>query len=163
MICCFVFFLIIIRGGAKLDPDLRAAAYRAAVSSLFFAPAVLQQNFDWLLAYYQSAGSTAADRMNALMLLCRTTDTALVDRLLDLSLDESKIRAQDTASVLIASAIQHRGRVWSFVERNFDTLKTRYAKHLFTFSNLVTRVAEGFRTQEALDAVSCRSWAFWVC
>lgn len=142
-----------LRTSRALDPDLRASAYRAAVSRERNA-AQLAVNFDWLLQYYQSTGSTAADRTSALYALCSTTDNALFSRLLTLSLDKTQVRAQDTASVLIVAARNNREAVWNFMELKYDELKARYATELFTFGEMVSVVASGFRTTTALERVN---------
>ncbi len=133
---------------------MRLPAYRAAVSGVYFDEAAIAGHFTWLLQRYQSSGSTAADRTNALMALCHTTSVSLFDRLLAVSLDENQVRAQDTASLLNECAYQDRERVWVFIEAHYDALDERYGKHLFTLANLMANVASRFRTQATHDRVA---------
>lgn len=144
-------FEAIVRG-ESVHPDLRVACYRAAM--MVQDDTVLERNYNFLLAFYRSTSGSSADRVSALMAMTYCKKEVFLQRLIQASLDENIIRAQETSSVIAGIALRGNRRLaWNFVKLNFDTLSKRYAAHLFTFSSLLTTVTDGFHTTEDLADV----------
>ena len=138
-------------GNDDVPADNREAAYHAAM--LADDEANFRENYEWLMKHYMSHKFSSYDRTNALYSVAYCSDESIVSDFLKDSLNLAKVRAQDTSSVIIVVSRVHRELAWEFLKTNYDVLKTRYEKQLFSFTNLVSSVATSVDQQESRDEV----------
>lgn len=77
-------------------------------------------------------------------------------RLLGFSLNESKIRSQDSVSIIDSIASNSAGRLiaWQFVQDHYSELYDRYGEGSFAFSRLIIANTAHFNTEEKKIEVS---------
>ena len=73
-----------------------------------------------------------------------------------MSLEEDKVRKQDTVSLIAHTSDSTTGRVlaWNFLKQRWPEFHRRYGDGAFEMSNLINSVAGGFKTQHDFDDVS---------
>nr|XP_002738531.2 PREDICTED: endoplasmic reticulum aminopeptidase 1-like [Saccoglossus kowalevskii] len=78
------------------------------------------------------------------------------DKYLAWSLDEKKIRSQDTVSVvsqIAGNPFRGRELVWDFVTKNWQTFLDRYSTGSFEMDNLITAMTTGFSERSDLEKI----------
>jgi hypothetical protein len=91
--------------------------------------------------------------------LCKIKDRhfiVLCCRYLQYSVDETKVRIQDTVSVIAYVSRNPLGRrlAWDFVRSQWDTLFTKYGTGSFGFGRLVRYITAYFNTRFEVEEVS---------
>eukprot|EP01135_Chromosphaera_perkinsii_P005100 Nk52_evm11s316 gene=Nk52_evmTU11s316 len=81
--------------------------------------------------------------------LAKAREPYLLEKYLVFSLDETKVRSQDTISVIAAVARNNiaTDMVWRFFQDNYDVLLGRYGKTSFSFASLIKSVSYRFASQ----------------
>ncbi|XP_077996935.1 endoplasmic reticulum aminopeptidase 2-like [Glandiceps talaboti] len=135
--------------GTDVSPDLKPIVYCSGVRNGG------EEEFNAVWEKYQEA-SVPTEIRKLLSALSCTKDEDLLQRLLESSLDDTKIRTQDADSVIISVANnEHNGQniAWQFFKDNWDELTKRYAGESFTMGKLIKGVISGFNTEEQLQEV----------
>jgi len=131
----------------SLDPDLRAAVYYTAVEYGGEA------EYYWLLNRYRTS-NVAAEKTRCLHALSRARQPYLLTRTLELSLNPSIVRSQDTVQLvsLVASNVYGTELAWSFFRKNYREFLNRYAGS-YTLGNLILGVTGHFSSRVKFQEV----------
>ncbi|KAL9985907.1 hypothetical protein ACROYT_G008360 [Oculina patagonica] len=97
-----------------------------------------------------------SEKRKLMYALTNSRNKGILTRLLGFSLDETKIRSQDSVAVIDSIARNPEGRLiaWKFVQDNYDKLFNRYGKGSFDFSRLIKSNTAHFNTEEMKTQVS---------
>lgn len=98
----------------------------------------------------------ASEKTKLMYALAATQESWLLDRYLNLGLNESVVKAQDVSYVFsYVSNYNSKGRylAWSFMKENWKTIEERYVESFFTMRRIFSSVTSGFSTQYELDQV----------
>lgn len=130
-----------------LPSDVREAVYATGMQDGG------AEAFDFMLNRYRTT-TVGAEAIRCLRALAKASQPWLISRLLQLSLDQSVIRAQDGIILLVAVAQNSVGAplVWDFVRDNFGALLRTYGEGA-QFSNLLRGVTERFQTERRYEEV----------
>ena len=134
-----------IKLGEYVHPDLRVASYRSAMT-METDEAKLLENFDFLLKVYRSTTGSSSDRSSALYALAYAKSMTILNKLLDVVLDENFVRQQDQISMLIRISRSNPRLSWDFCKSHYDSLKEHFGQQLFSFTSLIDNVAMNFAT-----------------
>ena len=133
----------------ELDPDLRQVVYATVAEN------ASRTDYDALMRIYEST-DFSEEKVRVLRALGALTNEELIRSALDFSMDEKKVRRQDTPILLAALGMNTAARplVWEFVKANWDELKKRYHGGGFgSVTRVVKGTLSGFTTQgELADA-----------
>ncbi|KAL9985906.1 hypothetical protein ACROYT_G008359 [Oculina patagonica] len=132
-----------------ITPNLRNIIYSIGVKDANEAT--------WNKVFERFQSETVPSEKRKLMYaLTNSRDQGILTRLLNYSLDESKIRSQDSVAVIDSIAKNPEGRLlaWKFVQVNYDELFKRYGKGSFDFSRLIKSNTAHFNTEEMKTQVS---------
>jgi aminopeptidase N len=123
-------------------PEYKLAVYAAGIQYGG------EEEWQFLWRQYQQS-IVPTEKRHLLKSLAKTTDASRLERYLQMSLDESEIRKQDTVSVLagIANSAAGRTLAWNFVKRNWKEFDRRYSGGSFEMSNLITAVTAFFTSE----------------
>ncbi|CAH1788830.1 unnamed protein product [Owenia fusiformis] len=113
-----------------------------------------EDTWDWMFQKYLKE-TVPSERRIYLMSLSYTENGYLLNRLLQYSLDKSKIRSQDQVSVIAHVALNPAGTVlnWRFVQQNWEALVREHIVGSFAFTGLVFSSTKYFSTQFDYDQV----------
>jgi len=91
---------------------------------------------------------TPSEKSKLLYALSATTDALRLNRFLQLSLDESKVRSSETPSVIQSVAANPAGRIlaWRFVRANWDVLHARYHNVMMKMKRVIVGSTGHFTT-----------------
>lgn len=125
-------FIGYLRNNETLDVDLKTVIYYYGIANTGY------EEWDELFKKYQST-TVASEKSKLLYGLSGSSEPWLLRRLLRYSLDSTKIRSQDTVTVVNYVARSPIGRefAWKFVKENWATFYTRYAKLSFRLAYLI--------------------------
>ena len=140
-------FGLFLQEPSSLSPDLKGAVYALAAQSGD------QQTFADMHRLSQET-PLQEEKVRLLQSLTRFTDSALLQRTLDLALSPD-VRIQDTVAMIIGVAgNRHNGAqlAWDFVKANWAEFDRRYGSGGFAIMRLVG-ITGNFVTQEARDDV----------
>jgi len=94
-----------------------------------------------------------AERRFIMKAFSRVKDKKKLQIILDSSLDDTKVRVQDTVPLMMTLVkLGGRKQVWRFIEKNFDGLAARYGGR-YQLGSLVSEVAGGFYKQREYEEV----------
>ncbi|KAK3789885.1 hypothetical protein RRG08_060438 [Elysia crispata] len=130
-----------------MNNELRGAVYSTGVK--------YGTKSDWDLVYDRYVASkVASDRASLLSSLGSSKDVRVLQILLQYSLDTSRIKSQDAASVLSAVARNRNGllQAWRFLRQNWDMLIQRFGVTSSIIRHMV-HITAFFNTQFDLDEV----------
>jgi aminopeptidase N len=128
---------------ASLPPDLRAVVYSLAAEGgdvdTFDALRRLEGEFD-----------LQEEKVRLLTALARFRQPELIQRTLDLSLDQQQVRVQDTPRLImgLAAASRSLAPTWEFMKANWAEFDRRYGGGGFAIMRLVA-IPGGFTNKEA--------------
>jgi len=131
-----------------ISPHIRGIVYHTAIKF----GGVEEWEFLWN-KYQSTIDPTEKSRM--LYALSGTKEPWLLDRLLEYSLDESKIRTQDMLHAIsgVGSHIYGRLLTWDFIRKNFDKIVGKVGKDAMEISYLISIATRGFNTEFHLKEV----------
>ncbi|XP_071098659.1 endoplasmic reticulum aminopeptidase 1-like isoform X1 [Haliotis cracherodii] len=133
---------------ASIDPNLKTVIYMTGVK--------YGTEEDWreCLKVYEET-HVPSEKQKMLMSMSYSRDTRLLNQYLGFSLNTSKVRSQDTETVINSIAANPSGQLlaWRFVQQNWDTFSERYKGGSFGMSRLIKGVASHFSTQFDYDEV----------
>lgn len=129
---------------ADSDNHKRSTVYDPDTFNIFlshtmrFERADNQTKYSFLIRMYSNAISTST-KMSYLKALASVEDKELLTDLIDKSLEENFLRAQDFFSFMSYIADNPQGLEigWNFYRQNYDTLVERYFKNVFLRKNSV--------------------------
>ncbi|NWV65277.1 AMPN Aminopeptidase, partial [Malurus elegans] len=129
-----------------VHPNLRSAIYCSMVATGG------EDVWNFLWEKFQNATVVSeADKLRT-ALSC-STQTWILKRYLEYTLDPTKIRKQDATSTInsIASNVVGQPLAWDFIRGNWRTLFSQYGGGSFSFSNLILSVTQRFSTEFELQ------------
>ena len=132
---------------SSLRPDLRALVYNLAADQgndeTFETMKRLEREFD-----------LQEEKVRMQMALTQSSQPELLQRALDMSVDQDQIRVQDAPRILMGVGGNIRGLnlTWEFMKNNWPELERRYAGGGFAIMRLVS-ITGGFATEEAAQDV----------
>ncbi|XP_074661085.1 glutamyl aminopeptidase-like isoform X2 [Tubulanus polymorphus] len=134
--------------GTVLDPNLKDVVYHAGIVGGD------EDNWNYCWEQYNKT-QVPSEKSKLLYALAATKDGILLNKYLQFSLDQTKIRPQDTVSVIISVANNRVGKylAWRFVQQNWDLLVSRYGEGSFDMTKLILRTPAHFTTQFDHDEV----------
>uniref|UniRef100_A0AAY4EEY7 Aminopeptidase n=1 Tax=Denticeps clupeoides TaxID=299321 RepID=A0AAY4EEY7_9TELE len=129
-----------------IHPNLRATVYCSAIAE----GGTEEWDFAWKMMKNSSVASES-DKLRAALSCSR--DTWLLNRYLNFTLDQDKIRKQDATSTIVSIARSVHGQMlaWDFVRRNWEYMFTQYGVGSFSFASLISGVTASFSTEEELS------------
>ncbi|NWX15195.1 AMPN Aminopeptidase, partial [Aegotheles bennettii] len=129
-----------------IPPNLRSAIYCSMVAT----GEVDTWDFIWA-RFKEAAVVSEADRLRT-ALTC-STQSWILNRYLQYTLDPTKIRKQDATSTInsIASNVVGQPLAWDFIRSNWKTLFSQYGGGSFSFSRLILSVTQRFSTEYELQ------------
>ncbi|XP_068711670.1 endoplasmic reticulum aminopeptidase 1-like isoform X2 [Montipora foliosa] len=132
----------------SIAPNLRNAIYSIGIKDAD------DQTWNEVFHRYQTESVPSEKRKLMYALTC-SRNQDILKRLLTYSLQDDKVRSQDSVSVIDSVALNPEGRVmaWEFVKENYNELFTRYGKGSFDFSRLITSTTAHFNTEEKRNDV----------
>ena len=132
---------------SSLRPDLRAVVYNLAAeqgdNETFETMTRLEREFD-----------LQEEKVRMQMALTQFSQPEMLQRALDMSVDQDQIRVQDAPRILMGVGGNLRGLdlTWEFMKDNWPELERRYAGGGFAIMRLVS-ITGGFTTAEAAQDV----------
>lgn len=110
---------------------------------------------EWDFAFEQFQKTTvASERRNILFGLSGTTESWILTRYLEYSIDSTKIKAQDTSRVIYFIANynpQGRHLAWQFLKINWNFILKKFGGGFFSIRNVILGVTSGFATEFELQ------------
>lgn len=125
-----------------IAPNLRSAIYCSAVATGG------EEVWDFIWERFLEAPVVSeADKLRT-ALTC-STETWILQRYLQYTIDPTKIRKQDATSTInsIASNVVGQPLAWDFIRSNWRTLFGQYGGGSFSFSRLISAVTQRFNTE----------------
>ncbi|XP_078360605.1 endoplasmic reticulum aminopeptidase 1-like [Oculina patagonica] len=135
--------------GKPIAPNLRSTVYSIGIKDA--------NDSTWMEVFKRFQSEAVPSEKRKLMYaLTNSRNKGILTRLLGFSLDETKIRSQDSVAVIDSIARNPEGRLiaWKFVQDNYDKLFNRYGKGSFDFSRLIKSNTAHFNTEEMKTQVS---------
>ncbi len=132
---------------SSLRPDLRAVTYNLAAeqgdNETFETMKRLERDFD-----------LQEEKVRMQMALTQFSQPELLQRSLEMSVDQEQIRVQDAPRILMGVGGNLRGLnlTWEFMKDNWPEIERRYAGGGFAIMRLVS-ITGGFTTEEAAQDV----------
>lgn len=137
-----------------LHPNLRAPVYDIV---LYTAESEEEEEKVWehILKIYRDESLPTDQRLTALSALGGTKHKGLIQRYLDMSLDEKEVRGQDQFYVFgaLSSNPEAREILWNFFKQNYDLLYAKFSKSLSLFGSAVRSTVSGFVSYERIADV----------
>ena len=135
---------------------LGGSAYASELEEVVLTAAVRhggQREWNRVLQLYRQA-SFASEKARCFSALASTKNVTLIQQLLEMALDQTQVRAQDTAGLVTSIAGYAEGQhlAWEFVQQNWAELNRRY-----TLTGTMARIvstAGHFSTEEMLQSVT---------
>jgi len=123
-----------------LHPDLRSVVYTIGMQ---YGD---EPEYEFLLQRYNQT-TLNAEKTRILRALCSASQPYLLKRTLELSLDRSTIKSQDTGSVIAYVANNQYGTdiAWEFFRENIDTLIERFGGS-FSIGGMISNIAGHFNS-----------------
>lgn len=135
-------FTLFMQGNTSICPDLHSAVYGAGIAN----GGLEEWEFLWNVS---QTTEVANEKRACLRALAETKQPWLLQRYLQYSVDETKVKIQDTVSVIAYVSRNPLGRrlAWDFVRSQWDTLFTKYGTSSFGFGRLVRYITAYFNTR----------------
>lgn len=128
-----------------LHPNLRGPVYGIVLTT---AENEEEEEKLWeeILKIYRDESLPSDQRLIALSSLGGAKSKTLINRYLNMSLDEKEVRGQDSLYVFSSSSSNPDARdlLWNFFTTNFDILHAKFSKSLSLFASTVRSAAGGF-------------------
>ncbi|CAH2274214.1 aminopeptidase N [Pelobates cultripes] len=130
----------------SIHPNLRSSIYCTAVAQGGEA------EWDFIWEKFNSTDiAQEADKLRA-ALAC-TKEPWLLNRLLEYSIDTTKIRRQDTVTTIsnVCNNVIGQSLAWDFVRAKWSIIFSQFGGSSFSFGNLIERVTRRFSTEYELQ------------
>jgi aminopeptidase 2 len=128
-----------------LHPNLRGPVYNIVLDA---AENEEEEEKLWeqVLKIYRDETLPTDQRLIALNSLGGIKSKTLIQRYLDMSMDEKEVRGQDSLYVFgsLSSNPDARDILWNFFTENFDVLHAKFAKSLSLFGSAIRSAVGGF-------------------
>uniref|UniRef100_A0A8C5M0R5 Aminopeptidase n=1 Tax=Leptobrachium leishanense TaxID=445787 RepID=A0A8C5M0R5_9ANUR len=136
-------------GTNNIHPNLRSAIYCTAVAEGGDA----EWNFVWE-KFIASDIAQESDKLRAALACSR--EPWILNKLLEYSLDSSKIRRQDAISTIssVCSNVVGQSLSWDFVRTKWETIFDYFGRTSFSFGNLIERLSRRFATEFELNQLN---------
>ncbi|CAG5120980.1 unnamed protein product, partial [Candidula unifasciata] len=134
--------------GVTISNGLRSVVYSQGVKH--------GTNSDWELVFDRyTKAIVPSERRILLHALGSTLDGRLLQMLLKYGLDDSKVKSQDSESVLTGVAGNRNGQLfaWKFLREHYDTIFERFGSSSFLMSDIIEGIVASFNTQFDYDEV----------
>lgn len=137
-----------------LHPNLRGPVYSIVLGA---AENEEEEEKLWeeILKIYRDETLPTDQRLIALSSLGGVKGKALIQRYLEMSLDEKEVRGQDSLYVFgsLSSNPDARDILWNFFTSNFDLLHSKFSKSLSLFASTVRSAVGGFVTFDRISEI----------
>lgn len=137
-----------------LHPNLRGPVYNIVLGA---AENEEEEEKLWeqVLKIYRDENLPTDQRLIALNSLGGIKSKALIQRYLDMSMDEKEVRGQDSLYVFgsLSSNPDARELLWKFFTENFDVLHAKFAKSISLFGSAVRSAVSGFVTDDRIAEI----------
>ncbi|XP_053320874.1 aminopeptidase N-like isoform X2 [Spea bombifrons] len=133
-------------GTNGIHPNLRSSIYCTAIAH----GGVAEWDFVWK-KFVASDIAQESDKLRS-ALAC-SKEPWILNRLLEYSLDTSKIRRQDAVATInsVCSNVMGQNLAWDFVRAKWRIIFTQFGGSSFSFGNLIERVTRRFSTEFELQ------------
>lgn len=137
-----------------LHPNLRGPVYNIVLGA---AENEEEEEKFWeqILKIYRDENLPTDQRLIALNSLGGVKSKALIQRYLDMSMDEKEVRGQDSLYVFgsLNSNPDARDLLWKFFTENFEVLRTKFAKSLSLLGSAVRSAVGGFVSLDRITEI----------
>uniref|UniRef100_A0A8C5M5S6 Aminopeptidase n=1 Tax=Leptobrachium leishanense TaxID=445787 RepID=A0A8C5M5S6_9ANUR len=147
---CVVFAVKTFKGwmesNAIIHPNLRSTIYCTGIAEGGDA------EWDFVLQKFtESSNAQESDKLRSALACSR--EPWVLNRLLEYSLNSSKIRRQDTVSTIssICNNVVGQSLAWDFVRAKWKTMLAQFGGSSFSFGNLIERVTRRFASDFELQ------------
>uniref|UniRef100_A0A8C5P9G9 Aminopeptidase n=1 Tax=Leptobrachium leishanense TaxID=445787 RepID=A0A8C5P9G9_9ANUR len=136
-------------GTNNIHPNLRTTIYCNAIANGGEA----EWNFAWT-KFKESDIAQESDKLRSSLACSR--EPWILNRLLEYSLDSSKIRRQDAISTIssVCSNVVGQSLSWDFVRTKWETIFDYFGRTSFSFGNLIERLSRRFATEFELNQLN---------
>jgi aminopeptidase N len=143
------------KGAVNVPVNIQTTVFNSVVR---WSPIGDPTNYDEMRLLYQTTVD-ATTKLRYLRALASAKDPALLNQTLYDSIDPSKVRSQDTVTVItaVASNTVGRGLAWNFVKANWPLLNARYGTGGFSLSSLVQGTAQYFSSTAFFNDITAFS------
>ncbi|EIE91503.1 hypothetical protein G6F46_002840 [Rhizopus delemar] len=128
-----------------IHPNLRSSVYNIVLRT---AENEEEEEKVWteILKIYHDESLPSDQRLIALSSLGGVKHNGLIQRYLNMSLDDKQVRGQDSFYVFgsLSGNSDARDVLWKFFRENYDTLFSRFAKSMSLFGSAVRSTVSGF-------------------
>uniref|UniRef100_A0A2C9JE86 Aminopeptidase n=1 Tax=Biomphalaria glabrata TaxID=6526 RepID=A0A2C9JE86_BIOGL len=131
-----------------IHSDLRGAVYSTGLKNS------TKEVWDLVMERYLTA-NIPSEKILLLSSLAASTNSRILQILLEYSLDDSKVKSQSTTDVLSSVAANDNGLLvtWRFVRERWDIIFERYGESSFLLSDIIKSVIQPFNSQFDYDEV----------
>lgn len=148
-------FWQLVEGNAEaLHPNLRGPVYGIVLGA---AENEDEEEKLWeeILKIYRDEALPTDQRLIALSSLGGPKSKALIQRFLQMSLDEKEVRGQDSLYVFSSLSANPDAReiLWTFFTTNFDLLHSKFSKSLSLFASIVRSAVGGFVSFDRISEI----------
>lgn len=137
-----------------LHPNLRGPVYNIVLGA---AENEEEEEKLWeqVLKIYRDETLPTDQRLIALNSLGGVKSKALIQRYLDMTMDEKEVRGQDSLYVFgsLSSNPDARDLLWEFFTNNFDLLHNKFSKSISLFASTVRSAVGGFVTFDKINEI----------
>ncbi|XP_064599402.1 aminopeptidase N-like [Liolophura sinensis] len=127
----------------SVAPDLRKVIYKTAIK--------YGDDTEWEFVYrkYKTVES-GSERNKLRMALACSRDMWILKRFLEMTLDPSEIRKQDSSMTIreISSSLLGRQLVWDFILKRWEDFTKVYGFRILSLSKLLIEITDSFSTME---------------
>ncbi|CAB4036941.1 glutamyl aminopeptidase-like isoform X1 [Paramuricea clavata] len=137
-----------LNSGSELDVDLRKVIYYHGIANTGI------KEWQKLFEIHQYS-TVASERRQLLHGLSASKEPTILLKLLNFSIDESKIRSQNTVTVINSVAQNPIGQslAWKFLTQNWKVFYERYSKTSFQLARLISSTTSMMNTKNELQKV----------
>eukprot|EP00794_Sanderia_malayensis_P019407 gene19407-21330_t len=131
--------------GTRIGPNLKGAVYFAGVRY------GTRDDWDFLWSQHE-ATVVATEKRKIETALTHSKDPEILKMYLNWSLDSSKIKTQESVSIITGISANEYGEqlAWDFTLKNWQTLYDRYGDDSFDLPELIDEIVGGSRTKSRL-------------
>ncbi|OAD78274.1 hypothetical protein PHYBLDRAFT_154347 [Phycomyces blakesleeanus NRRL 1555(-)] len=126
-------------------PSVRGEVYRIVIKSAE-TEEEKHQRFEEILSIYHDESLPNDQQLNALKALGSIKSDILLKKLLQMSLDEKQVRAQNIFSIITPIARNHESHAlyWEFFKENYYLFEKKFVNSISTLGSLVQLAIQGF-------------------
>ncbi|KAI7900637.1 aminopeptidase [Cokeromyces recurvatus] len=138
-----------------IHPNLRGSTYSIVLGAASDDEEEEKRVWEEILKIYRDESLPTDQRLIALSALGGAKSKSLVQRYLEMSLDEKEVRGQDSLYVFRSASTNPNARdlFWEFFSKNYELLHSKFAKSLNLFASAVRSAVDGFVTFERISEI----------